>query len=64
MQEAITAPIPAAASMLGVGRTTLYGLIRAGDIETIHVGARRVVVVDSLREYVARQRAQQNSAGK
>jgi excisionase family DNA binding protein len=44
--------IPEAAARLGVGRTTLYRLIREGSIETVRVGAKaRRVPVDSLDRY-------------
>jgi len=46
-----------AAERLDIGRTLLYELIAAGQIQTIHVGRLHKVPVDSLREYVERQRA-------
>jgi excisionase family DNA binding protein len=60
MQEAITLSIPDAASTLGIGRTSLYGLLRAGELETVQIGGRRVVVADSIRNYVDRLRDEQN----
>ena len=64
MQDRITTSIPTAASMIGVGRTTLYGLIRSGEVETIRIGSRRLVVVDSLHAYIARQCAEQTGGSK
>jgi len=47
--------IPDAAAQLGVGRTTIYGLIDAGEIQTIHIGRRRVVPRSSLEAYLERR---------
>jgi excisionase family DNA binding protein len=49
--EAITVPINSAAKALGISRVTLYKLINSGSIETIRVGSRRLVRVDSLRRF-------------
>jgi excisionase family DNA binding protein len=41
-----------AAQILGIGRTTLYDLIRTNRIRTVKVGARRLVPIDALPEAV------------
>ncbi|NMR20939.1 helix-turn-helix domain-containing protein [Cellulomonas fimi] len=51
-----------AAERLDIGRTLLYELIAAGQVQTIHVGRLHKVPVDSLREFVDRQRALANEA--
>lgn len=51
----ITVRIPQAAQMLGVGRTTIYALINAGEIEAIKIGSATVIVVESLRAFVFRR---------
>ena len=38
------------------GRTSLYGLLNAGELETVAIGSRCVVVAESLRAYVDRLR--------
>lgn len=53
--------IPQAAAMLGIGRSTLYLCIAAGEIETIKVGRSTLVPVDSLAAFVASRKA--SSAG-
>ena len=54
----ITAPVPFFATRIaGIGVSTTWGLISAGEIETIAVGRRRLVVVESWRNYVARKLA-------
>jgi excisionase family DNA binding protein len=37
---------------LGIGRTTLYELIRRGDIEAIKLGRRTLVRADSARAFI------------
>ncbi len=38
-----------AARSLGVGRSKLYELIGEGRLETVHIGRRRLVRIDSVR---------------
>jgi excisionase family DNA binding protein len=45
-----------AARMIGVGRTKLYELIAAGEVETVKLGKATRVITASLRELVRRQR--------
>ncbi len=48
--------VPEVAEILGVGRTTVYALIKSGQLHAVHVaGCRRVSELD-LRSYVARLR--------
>jgi excisionase family DNA binding protein len=44
--------IPAAARLLACGRTVLYEEIKAGRLRTVKRGARRLVPVAALDEYV------------
>lgn len=48
---------PDAAQMLGLGRTMTKRLVATGELESVVLGRRRLVVVDSIREYVERKRA-------
>jgi excisionase family DNA binding protein len=41
-----------AATVLGISKTALYGLIRANRIRSIKDGKFRFITVDALREYV------------
>ena len=54
--------VEAAAERLDIGRTLLYELIAAGQIQTIHVGRLHKVPVESLHEYIERQRASAGGA--
>jgi len=46
-----------AADLLGVGRTKLYELLAAGEIESVRIGGCRRVVAASVEAYIARLRA-------
>lgn len=45
-------PIPDACRRLGVGRTTLYGLLSDGRLQSVHVNTKRLVVARSIDRYV------------
>jgi excisionase family DNA binding protein len=45
-----------AARRLGVGRSTMYGLIAQGEVESIQIGHLRRIPVDALAEFVDRRR--------
>ena len=55
--EPITATIPEFRRLSGIGRSRIYELLDAGQLESIHLGARRLIVVDSYRRLVARLQA-------
>jgi excisionase family DNA binding protein len=48
----LTATIKEACEMTGLGKTKLYEAIGQGKLATTLVGRRRLVKVDSLREFV------------
>lgn len=54
----ITATVNEFCRMAGIGRTLLYQLIGTGDLDTITIGKRRLIVLDSYRRLIERQRAQ------
>jgi excisionase family DNA binding protein len=54
--EALLVKIPDAVRATGISRSRLYELMAAGDIEALKVGSSRLVVVESLRTWVERQR--------
>ena len=47
-----------AASALGIGRSKLYELLQAGELESVHIGTCRRVTADTLVSYVERLRSQ------
>ena len=42
---------------LGVGRSTIYGLIDSGDLEVVHIGRAARVPVESVQGFVRQLRA-------
>lgn len=48
--EVITVRIKDACRMTGIGRSKLYELIAAGEIDIVKVGAMTLIPVDSLRK--------------
>lgn len=61
--EPVAVRIPRAAAMLGIGRSTLYQCIGAGEIETIKVGRATLVPVESLHAFIAARRQTPPAAG-
>lgn len=55
--ERLLLSVVQAAGVLGVGRTTAYQLIRAGELEVVHVGRSVRVPADALPDLVCRLRA-------
>lgn len=51
-----------AAEWLCIGRTNMYALVAAGDVESVTIGRLRRVPVDALRLYVERLRTSQGVA--
>lgn len=41
-----------AARLCGIGRTTLYAALKAGDLKSVKIVARRVITVDALRAWL------------
>ena len=53
MTEPLAVPISEAATILGIGRSTLYKLLDTKEIDRIKIGRRSVVLVASLKSYLA-----------
>ena len=51
-----------AAKRLGIGRSTLYLLLADEQLESVHIGARRLVPVEGLERYVERLRRGETDA--
>lgn len=43
-----------AAPLSGLGRTTIYAAISSGDLRSIKIGNRRLIMVDWLRDWMLR----------
>lgn len=50
-----------AVHVLGLSRPTIYREISAGRLRTYHVGRRRYVSAEAIREYIAAREAEANN---
>ena len=48
-------PIPEAARRLGVGRTTIYTLIKDGDLKSIKIRNRHLIIRASITDLIQRR---------
>ena len=48
--------VEATSQVLGVGRTQVFVLLRAREIDSVKIGNRRLIPVAAIDEYVARLR--------
>jgi len=53
--EKLLVSIPDAVTALSVGRTTVYELMRSGQLDTRKMGRRRLITAESLRRLVENQ---------
>jgi excisionase family DNA binding protein len=54
--DPITVRIPEACRLTGIGRSKLYELIAAGEVETIKVGVITLVPVEGLHRFIEARR--------
>ncbi len=57
--EPLLLTVEQAADRLGIGRSLLYELLAAGDIDSVHVGRLRRIPVEALTAYVNALRTRQ-----
>jgi excisionase family DNA binding protein len=50
--DILTISVAKTIKVLGLGRTTVYNLIRSGELETVKIGNRRLVKVESIRRLI------------
>ena len=62
MQDQVLLRVELAAERLGIGRSTLYQMIRRGEIESITIGSARRIPVEAINDYVQRLREEQAPA--
>jgi excisionase family DNA binding protein len=56
-QDRITAPVGEFCKLAGIGRSLVYEMIGDGRLDSILIGKRRLIVLDSYRRLVERSRA-------
>ena len=55
-QQVLLLTMSEAARVLSIGRTTMYELVGAGEIEVVHIGRSARVPVAGIEEFVERRR--------
>lgn len=50
--QPITVSVRDAAAAIGIGRTTLFNLIKRGQLDVVRIGRRTLVKVDSINRLV------------
>jgi len=53
----IVLTVEEAADRLGIGRTLMYALVTAGEVESVRIGRLRRIPTDALDSYVLRLRS-------
>lgn len=53
--DALAVSPAVAARLAGLGRTTIYAALKAGELKSLKVGARRLILVETLRAWLVRQ---------
>lgn len=56
LTDVITAPVREFARVSGLGVTTIYRLLNEGEIESTTIGRKRLIILASYHDYIARQR--------
>ncbi|MBK6708510.1 MAG: helix-turn-helix domain-containing protein [Sphingomonadales bacterium] len=52
MQTPYLCSISDAATALGIGRTKTYEMLNSGELESIQIGTRRLVKLDSIKAFI------------
>jgi excisionase family DNA binding protein len=58
--EPIAMRVPEACRYIGIGRSTLYVLIAAGELEIVKLGSSTLVLTDSLKALIEKRRGAGN----
>lgn len=56
--------LPQTQAALGISRTSLFKLLRTGDLEVVRIGNRTLVEPASLRAFIAANRSRARSEGR
>lgn len=50
--EPVTISITGAAKAMGIGRTSIYSLIKEGRLDTVKIGRRHLIKTESIRRLI------------
>lgn len=54
MHQKVLFSIAEAATALGIGRTSIYNLMKAGELQTVKLGSRTLIKASSLDDLISR----------
>ena len=57
---ALLVTIEEAAALLKIGRTNTYGLVMSGQLQSVKIGRRRLIVTSSILAFIDRLLVEQN----
>ena len=60
--EVLIDPVEARQRLGGISRSTFYELLKAGDIEGVRIGLKRLVVSSSIPRFIATLRLKKGAA--
>jgi excisionase family DNA binding protein len=63
LEHGLLLRVKVAAILLGIGRTTMYELIRRGQIAVVRIGRRTLIHRNDLEEFAQQRRNKQGDAG-
>lgn len=64
MEQVLVPAWPDAAKSLGIGRSTVFELIKSGELASVRIGRRRLVPVAGVRDYAQRLQAESAAAAR
>lgn len=59
MQNQLLCSIAEAGATLGLGRTKIYEMLESGEIRSVRIGGRRLVIIESLNAFVEKAKGEQ-----
>jgi excisionase family DNA binding protein len=57
LEQRLALSVSETADTLGVGRNSVYGLIKAGKLKAVKLGARNTITTDSIRTLLSAEAA-------
>jgi hypothetical protein len=57
--ETLAVPVLKAGAVIGIGRTKTLELVKSGDLQSILIGRKRLILMASIRRYVEHRQAAQ-----
>ena len=62
LEKKLAVSVKDASALTGVGRTFLYDAFRTGELKSVKVGTRRLILIDELKKWLARHEVSHDPA--